>query len=65
MVGTVALIAVTLALEAIGKGIAGGLYEGGNIGLEDESGILLAGLAWLTFAAVTALSDRRAGGVAR
>ena len=55
--GFVALIAATFALEAIGKGIAGALYDGGNLGLREESGILLAGLGWL---AVAALLARRA-----
>ena len=55
--GFLALVAATLALEAIGKGIADALYDGGNLGIREESGILLAGLGWL---AVAALLARRA-----
>lgn len=50
----VVLVAATVALEALGKTVIGGPYDGGNLGLEEESGILLAGLVWLTVAAVAA-----------
>ena len=47
-------MALTLLLEAIGKSIAGGVYDGQNVGIAEESGILLAGLGWLAIAAVLA-----------
>ena len=52
--GTIGFVALTLLLEAIGKSIAGGVYDGGNVGIAEESGILLAGLGWLVIAAVLA-----------
>lgn len=46
----IGLLAATVALEALGVSVVGGLYDGGNVGIEDEAGILLAGLAWLALA---------------
>jgi len=54
LAGTFALVAVTLALEAIGKALAGAVYSGGNVGIAEESGILLCGVAWLAVAATLA-----------
>jgi hypothetical protein len=45
--GVPVLIAGTLLVELVGKTLVGGLAPGGNLGLEEEGGILLAGLAWL------------------
>ena len=56
--GAVALVAATLVLEAIGKAVIGGAHGGGNLGLEEEGGILLAGLAWLAVAVVAELRAR-------
>ena len=45
-----AFVAGTIALEALGVAVIGGLYSGANAAIEDEGGILLAGLAWLALA---------------
>lgn len=55
---TIALIGATLALEAIGAAVVGGLHGGGNLGLENEGGILFAGLAWLALGATAAIRTR-------
>ena len=54
----VGLVAGTLAIEAVGHALVGGIASGSNVGLEEEGGILLAGLAWLALAA--AARTRRA-----
>jgi len=48
--GALGLVAATLVAEAIGLLVIGGLASGDNIGLEQEGGILLAGVAWMTIA---------------
>lgn len=50
IVGALGLIAATVALEGIGKPLVAGLSDAGNLGLEQEGGILLAGLTWLAVA---------------
>ena len=52
--GAVLLFAATVALEAAGKALVGGPYSGGNLGIEQEAGILFAGLGWLALAAAAA-----------
>ena len=58
--GTAALIAVTVLLETLGKGVVAGLAMGDNLGFEEEGGILVAGLAWLTLGGVALARARRA-----
>src|SRR5687768_1807761 len=55
--GVPLLVAATLAVEALGKTLAEELYAGGNLGIAQESGILLCGLAWLAGAIL--LGSRR------
>ena len=57
--GFVALCAITVMLEAVGNGVIGGLATGDNVGLEEEGGILLAGLAWTALAVAAARSRDR------
>jgi hypothetical protein len=57
--GTFALIAATLAIEAVGVRVIGAIASGDNLGLEKEGGILLCGIAWMTLAAVGARSLER------
>jgi hypothetical protein len=45
--GAFALFAATLALESLGKGVISAAASGDNLGLEEESGILACGVAWL------------------
>lgn len=59
IVAALGLIAATLVLESIGKALVGGLSDGGNLGLEEEGGILLAGLTWLAVAASAAVTRLR------
>ena len=56
LAGAVALVGATLVLETLGKAVVG-LAPGDNLGLEEEGGILVCGLAWLTFALVAARSS--------
>lgn len=58
VVGALALVAATIALEGIGKSLVAGLSDGSNIGLEEEGGILLAGLAWLAVAGARVVAGR-------
>jgi hypothetical protein len=58
VVGALALVAATLALEGIGKSLVAGLSNGTNIGLEEEGGILFAGLAWLAVAGARVVAGR-------
>lgn len=60
--GTVALVALTVAIEQAGNSLVGGAYDGGNLGVEDESGIGLAGLFWLAVGIASAMRARRAAG---
>lgn len=46
----IALVAGTLLLTSVGQALVGAVAPGDNLGLEEEGGILLAGLAWLTYA---------------
>ena len=55
----VGLVLLTGLCETLGKGLIGGPYDGGNVGIEEESGILLAGLFWLSIAGA-AVGARRA-----
>ena len=55
----VALFAVTILLEAVGNATIGGVATGDNLGLEEEGGILLCGLAWLALAVTAARSGER------
>lgn len=55
-------IAGTIGLEALGITVVGGLYDGGNAAIEEEGGILLAGLAWL-LVSFRAAAARAAGGL--
>jgi hypothetical protein len=57
LAGLPLLVAATLAVEQLGKALADALYSGGNLGIAQESGILLCGLAWL--AGATLLASRR------
>jgi len=54
VLATVGLVVASVAIENVGVGLIGGAYTGGNVAIEDEGGILLCGLAWLTVAAVGA-----------
>jgi hypothetical protein len=56
-----AAVAVTLALEGLGKSAVAALASGGNVGLEEEGGILCCGLAWLALAAWSATGGQRRG----
>jgi len=56
--GTVGLVAATVAVEQLGHAAIAGLHAGGNVGLEEEGGILLAGLVWLAVAATGAALAR-------
>lgn len=58
VVGALALVAATIALEGIGKSLVAGLSNGTNIGLEEEGGILLAGLFWLAVAGARVVAGR-------
>jgi hypothetical protein len=49
LAGAVGLVAATLLLESVGKAVVG-LAPGDNLGLEEEGGILVCGLAWLSLA---------------
>jgi hypothetical protein len=48
------LVAASLVLEALGKGLVAAVASGDNLGLEEEGGILACGVAWLTLAIVAA-----------
>jgi hypothetical protein len=54
----VGLVAVTLALTEVGQVLVASVAPGGNLGLEEEGGILLAGLTWLFVAGRISLSGR-------
>jgi hypothetical protein len=56
----VAAVAATLVLEGLGKSAVAALASGSNVGLEEEGGILCAGLAWLALAAWSAIGRRSA-----
>jgi hypothetical protein len=58
LAGLPLLVAASLALEGLGKGLADAYYSGGNLGVAQESGIALCGVAWL--AAALALRARAA-----
>ena len=60
--GTIALVAATIAIETLGKALVGGLATGDNLGLEEEGGILLAGVVWTTLAIVAARAGERRSG---
>lgn len=60
--GAIGLVALTVAIEQAGNSVVGGAYDGGNLGVEDESGILLAGLFWLAVGVASALRARRPAG---
>jgi hypothetical protein len=56
----VGAVATSLVLEALGKSAVAALASGGNVGLEEEGGILCCGLAWLALAAWAAVGRRTA-----
>jgi hypothetical protein len=56
----VAAVAASLAIEGLGKGAVAALASGSNLGLEQEGGILICGLAWLALAAWSASGHRSA-----
>ena len=60
---TVGLVAATLLVESAGKSLVAGLASGDNLGLEEEGGILLCGLAWLAVGVIGL--RRRRSAVAR
>ena len=52
--GIVTLVFASGVLMSVGVSIVGGVASGDNLGLEEEGGVLLTGLAWLTFALLAA-----------
>jgi hypothetical protein len=52
------LVAATLLLEQLGKGAVSALATGDNLGLEEEGGILVCGLAWMALSARSAIARR-------
>jgi hypothetical protein len=58
LVAAVAAVATTLVIEGLGKTVVTALASGGNLGLEQEGGILCCGLAWLALAVWAATSRR-------
>ena len=56
---TVALVAATFVFTELTQPVVRALAPGDNLGLEQEGGILLAGLAWLAIAAAGAPRERR------
>jgi hypothetical protein len=56
----VAVVAASLVLEGLGKNAVAALASGSNLGLEQEGGILVCGLAWLALAAWAASHHRSA-----
>jgi hypothetical protein len=60
--GAVALVLATSVLMAIGVTVVGGIAPGDNLGLEEEGGILVVGLAWLAVTVVASRTPTRATG---
>jgi hypothetical protein len=56
-----ALVLATSLVERIGVTHVGGVAPGGNLGLEQEGGILLVGLAWLAVVTASRRPTRATG----
>lgn len=51
VIATIGLLAATVLLEQVGVAAVSSVASGDNVGLEEEGGILLCGIAWLALAA--------------